>query len=221
MQENNTNHQKQGSGAPKQTGLSWSTPASTNTNHGSIQKPSSPAKMPTPVVSASSSSSAQGGMAVKYLGMIVVGLVAGVVVAWAWTSWRPSDTAQNAQTPSAENNLGVNTNTVPALGSDAALTILSPQPAGTSVAVQKAIVSAPTWIVVYEDNNGKPGNALGAALFFPERQTGTVELLRATTPGKSYLAVKQVDNGDRKFSLKDDEYLSEGGEVQWVTFETR
>jgi len=82
-------------------------------------------------------------------------------------------------------------------------------------------VSAPTWIVVYENNAGQPGNALGAALFFPENQGGTVELLRGTTAGKSYLATEQVDNGDRKFSLKDDQFLSEDGVPQWVTFEVK
>jgi len=35
------------------------------------------------------------------------------------------------------------------------------------------------------------------------------------------LAAEQVDNGDRKFSLKDDQLVMVGGAIQWVTFETK
>jgi hypothetical protein len=158
--------------------------------------------------------------------MIVVGVIVGVLVAWGWSSMRPSGTpitASSTTTGSATagTNLGVSTTSIPALGADPSLLIMSPQSSGRSVAIAKAIVSVPTWVVIYENKEGKPGNALGAALFFPERQTGSVELLRATTAGKSYLAVKQVDNGDRKFSLKGDPFLSEGGNVMWVTFEVK
>lgn len=169
--------------------------------------------------------------------MVVLGVVAGALIAWGYSSWHRSakmtadttslgDTkgetvANNNSTSSSDKDLGVNMAGATAVGSDASFTIPSPQAAGTSVAVAKAVVAAPTWVVIYENNDGKPGNALGAALFFPDHQTGTVELLRSTTPGRSYLAVKQVDNGDRKFSLKDDQYLSEGGSVQWVTFQAK
>lgn len=208
----------------KQGGLSWSAPQNQNAS----PKPVVPVQKPlaTPVaVSLQHNSNAA-----KYAGMVVVGIIAGVVIAWAWVSWSPSGTTasnstatttrQTSTTATAGNNLGVDTSTLPVLGSTATLSVASPQAAGNSVAISKAVVSAPTWVVIYEDNNGKPGNALGAALFFPDRQTGTVELLRATTAGKSYLAVKQVDNGDRKFSLKEDQFLTEGGTVQWVTFRT-
>jgi hypothetical protein len=182
---------------------------------------SAPVVAKTPAVSATVASPSK---SAKYIGMIVVGILAGVVIAWGATSFRSSSVAENGSadgTASTSKNLGVDTTSVPSLGSDPSLTIMSPQPAGMSVQVAKAIVSSPTWVVVYEDSNGKPGNALGAALFFPEHQTGAVELLRATSPGKNYLVVRQMDNGDRKFSLKDDQFLSEGGEVQWVTFQTR
>ncbi len=213
MQENNgNNNQKQG-------GLSWSAPAAQTPAQKSVTqtKPAASVKMP------EGGSSSTG----KYVGMVAAGIVAGALIAWGWSAFRaPSSTVSESDTTKTDTsttasdntNLGVDTSSVPALGSDPALSIMSPQSAGASVAISKAIVTTPTWVVVYEDNNGKPGNALGAALFFPERQTGTVELLRATTAGKSYLVAKQVDNGDRKFSLKDDQFLSEGGVVQWVTF---
>lgn len=174
-----------------------------------------------------------GSSASRYAGMIVLGVIAGVLIAWGFSAARKGtpSTATNASSTvstqgtqavgSASDNLGINTNSAPAIGADPGFTIMSPQTAGSQVVVYKAIVSQPTWIVVYDNKGGQPGNALGAALFFPEVQSGTVELLRPTLSGKSYLAVKQVDNGDRKFQLHGDQFLSEGGEVQWVTFEVR
>ena len=200
MSENNSNDQKQG-------GLSWTTPAQSPMP---VQKPViTPNVQMMPPKQASNST--------KYIGMIVLGVIAGVIIAWGYSALRsPQEAASTADT-----NTGSDTSTALISASGLGLTIASPQIAGNSVAVAKAAVSAPTWIVVYENNAGQPGNALGAALFFPENQGGTVELLRGTTAGKSYLATEQVDNGDRKFSLKDDQFLSEDGVPQWVTFEVK
>src|SRR3989344_4018544 len=199
MPENNRDNQKQG-------GLSWSTPAQSPMP---AQKPAAAKAEVMPSKPASNSR--------KYISMIILGVIAGVVIAWGYSALRsPQESASTADT-----NTGAGTSTVPTLASGFGLTIASPQIAGNSVAVAKAAVSAPTWIVVYENNAGQPGNALGAALLFPENQGGTVELLRGTTAGKSYLATEQVDNGDRKFSLKDDQFLSVDGSPQWVTFEVK
>jgi len=200
MPENNSNNQKQG-------GLSWSTPA---------QNPL-PAQKPTAAPQVHVMPSKPASNSTKYIGMIVLGVIAGVIIAWGYSALRsPQEAASTADT-----NTGTDTSTALISASGLGLTIASPQIAGNSVAVAKAAVSAPTWIVVYENNAGQPGNALGAALFFPENQGGTVELLRGTTAGKSYLATEQVDNGDRKFSLKDDQFLSVDGSPQWVTFEVK
>ena len=214
MQQND-NNQKQGP-------LSWSTPSTSST-----PKKEAPASPSVPPIAMTGSNTG------KYVGMVVVGIIAGVLIAWGWSAVRnPSVAGQSAtsteqgteqastQTDSSGTSVSTSTG-APAQGADSAFTITSPQPAGTSVAIAKAIVDRPTWIVVYENKNGTPGNALGATLFFPAAQQGKVELLRATVAGKSYLAVKQVDDGDRKFELRGDQYLSEGGEVQWVTFEVR
>ena len=199
-------------GEQKQGGLSWSTPAQSQIP---LQKAPTPPKIPKNSPTPASNSA-------KYTGMIVLGIIVGVAIAWGWTALRSSKTTESTATPTTEEGSTTTNSTVaPAQGSDPSLTIMTPQSPGTSVSVEKAIVASPTWVVVYENNNGKLGNALGAGLFFPEKQSGTVELLRATMSGKSYLAVKQVDNGDRKFSLKDDQFLSEGGTVQWVTFEVK
>ncbi len=211
MQENNggNNNQKQG-------GLSWSMPSS---SPAPVQKP---AQTPLKVSVSANTPATVTWSSAWYVGMVVIGVIAGVIIAWGWVALRsPANETATATATTTVNDLGVNTTTVPTLGFDPALTVMSPQSAGMSVAIAKVVVSSPTWVVIYENKEGKPGNALGAALFFPESQSGTVELLRSTLPGKTYLVAKQVDNGDRKFSLKGDQFLSEGGVVQWVSFETK
>ena len=220
-----------GEGQNKQQGLSWSTPAS------GAQAPKQPTPAPVSAhapITAIMPPTPKGGGGAKYAGMIGIGILAGVLAAWGYsTLYSPvatNTTSEKTTTDTSNTNdknitavgaLGVDTNTLPTIGSSASLSIMSPQRPGDSVAIESAIVAVPTWIVVYEDKDGTPGNALGAALFFPGQPSGTVELLRSTVSGKSYLAVKQQDNGDRKFSLKDDAYLAENGKVMWVPFEVK
>ena len=195
----------------KQGGLSWSTPAqSPAPAHKQFTAPKPP---PITIVAPAQSS------AKKYAVMIALGIIAGVVIAWGWSAFNAR--SKSPASTSAEKNLGVDASAAPSLASGSSLNITSPQVAGNSVAVAAVSVSVPTWIVIYESNAGQPGNALGAALFFPESQSGTVELLRGTAAGKSYLVAQQVDNGDRKFSLKDDQFVTIDGEVQWATFEVK
>ncbi len=218
--------QQSNPGQPKQNNLSWSTPNQNQNQKPSTapQKPAMPAQAVLPPTGPKSDTP-------KYVGMIVLGVIVGVLGAWAFASIRSGSTASNATSTeqsatsmaatdaTSSMALGVNTNSLGAMTDDG-LTISSPQKAGPTVAIDKAVVSAPTWVVVYEDNAGQPGRALGATLFFPGNPTGSVNLLRATVVGKSYLAAKQLDNGDRQFSLHTDQFVTENGKVQWVTFTT-
>lgn len=105
---------------------------------------------------------------------------------------------------------------------NAALSIPSPQDPGFEVAVSRVIVSELTWVVVYENRAGQPGNALGAALFTSERQSGVVNLLRGTLPGQTYLAGQSRDDGDHIFSLDNDPPVRNAqGDPVFVEFRTR
>lgn len=107
-------------------------------------------------------------------------------------------------------------------GSNSTFAAASPQDAGTAVAVSNMNLSAPTWIIVYESHNGTPGNILGAGLFFPGDTSATVELLRATTAGQTYLVTAAVDNGDKLFSIKDEKpVVDSSGKQVWITVQTR
>jgi hypothetical protein len=93
------------------------------------------------------------------------------------------------------------------------------------VAVSRVLVSQPTWVVVYEDHAGVPGNALGAELFLPQSegtaQSGTVELLRGTLPGQTYFAGEALDDGDKIFSLTNDKPIRDAqGNPVLVQFTT-
>lgn len=153
--------------------------------------------------------------AAKLAGWVAAGLVAGVIVAWAGTSLLSRNAPSSNATSSTVS--GTQETATPGQGSSGALTVNSPQKAGLSIAAS-ASVSQPTWVAVYESQNGKPGNVLGAALFFPGQGSGTVELLRGTAAGQTYFATLQTDNGDHKFSLHGDPLLTEGGAPLWVSF---
>ena len=100
------------------------------------------------------------------------------------------------------------------------VTVATPQPAGMSVAVSNVSVSVPTWIVVYKNNSGVAGNALGAGLFLPGGPVDAVPLLRATEAGQSYLVGESVDNGDRVFDLHGDAQVKDAqGTPLFVTFQ--
>jgi hypothetical protein len=102
------------------------------------------------------------------------------------------------------------------------LSIPSPQDPGLQIAISHITVSELTWVVVYENRGGQPGNALGAALFTPDRQSGVVELLRGTLPGQTYLAGQSRDDGDHIFSLDNDPPVRDAkGDPVFVEFRTR
>ena len=137
-QQQNPNHNK--------NNLSWSTPqkpltpvAPAPTHH----KPEAP--LGKPIMPAESVDS--GMSSAKIVGWLAGGIVAGVVLAWGGTALlsNKTDTAATETTQTTNSTTSTNTaNTgtgTPAEGSDPSLLLMSPQKAGTSVAINKAIVS--------------------------------------------------------------------------------
>ncbi|MES2202790.1 MAG: hypothetical protein V4474_00460 [Patescibacteria group bacterium] len=214
----------QNNSADKKPSLSWSTPA-----------------VATPAVKALTSQKlpmtmAGSGNTSRYVGIFAAGLIVGFLLSWGYTAaTHPSGvtTATTSGTPKTV----VKTNNTPTTvqGSDAvaagvvigqdgmahsnaALSISSPQRAGLSVAVSDVEVTVPTWVVVYESQNGEPGNVLGAHLFFASG-AGTVTLLRSTVAGHSYFVGTSPDNGDRKYSKSADKpAMFEDGSIEVTGF---
>lgn len=80
--------------------------------------------------------------------------------------------------------------------------VVNDQPAGPIVEVTMLTLSKPGWVAVYEDNNGTPGNVLGAARFEEGIHLGEISLLRSTEPGKIYYLILHADTNTREFDLK-------------------
>ncbi|MDB5224653.1 MAG: hypothetical protein JWO43_275 [Candidatus Adlerbacteria bacterium] len=95
--------------------------------------------------------------------------------------------------------------TLPATGTEPSATsgdlVVGNQPAGNSVKVSGLTVSTPTWVVVYDENNGKPGNVIGAAMVFSGQSSVSVSLLRKTVSGHTYMVgLSSTNNGSHTYS---------------------
>ncbi len=142
------------------------------------------------------------------------GFVAGIAAAFLWqyatapssqwekgtgsataTTGAPAQQSADTGKPEAPVSPGYSRDSVAAV---------SPQRGGFSVTLESIAVSAPTWAVIYDDEEGMPGNALGARLFHSGEVVGPVRLLRATEKGRKYFVGLQTDDGDRKFELHGD-----------------
>ena len=220
-EQNNSTGGQQGGQKPT---LSWSQPAAAkpatapNANTGVTNTTPKPAAPATPVKSANVSASADSSNMGTYIGIFVAGLIIGALVGWGITSGKSGSTATVATSTSMATSSGNSaaaansgSGTIDLSGATAgpnSVTLAAQQQAGFAVAVSKVIVTQPTWLVVYEDHNGVPGNAIGAGLFFSAsiggNTSGTIQLLRATLPGQSYFVGQSLDDGDKIFSLQND-----------------
>ncbi len=135
----------------------------------------------------------------------------------------PSTVTPAVNTTTAVASANVLPSTVPVgMSADASqLTVPTPQAAGSQVEVSNMVATVPTWVVIYENNNGKAGNALGAALFLPGHTSSQVELLRNTVAGQTYLVSEAQDtDGTHVFSLKGDApVLDQNNSQIWVQFQ--
>ncbi len=163
-----------------------------------------------------------------YAGVFIGGLIVGALLGWGVTDLHQGSSEVSMSTGSTTmmDMSSTSASTINLAGSMVGGTSLAvaTQPAGYSVAVSGVDVTEPTWVVVYDDNNGAPGNALGAGLFYPTAMGGTTSsnmpLLRATLPNTNYLVGESIDNGTHQFSLKDKQVLDTSGSPLWVTFQT-
>lgn len=193
--------------------LSWNNPAPGSSAPAGQPKETKPAVLGTPVGATGTTT-----RTAKTVGWLAVGVVAGVVIAWGATTALRGGT--NAGSTLAGENAGSTSSTsTQAAATSSLVTVASPQKAGDTVAVGGINVAAPTWVVVYESRGGTPGNVLGAALFFPGTESGSVSLLRNTTAGQTYFVTERKDNGDHQYSsAKDALVLGADGQPSWATF---
>lgn len=163
-------------------------------------------------------------------GSFVVGLIVGVLLGWTWFSLRTDSSGGTTATSTA-------TSTKTTIPSKTTTTTKTPTAAPTTVTggikvtavtnlrvdVSNVSVTKATWVVVYDNVSGAPGNALGARLFFGTAQggstSGSITLLRGTVSGKQYFVGQNVDNGDKKFSKQSDKAVAgANGEPTMLSF---
>ncbi|HUD02591.1 MAG TPA: hypothetical protein VMR46_01035 [Candidatus Paceibacterota bacterium] len=214
MQENTGHSQNNNQGGQQSQGqkssLSWSqpiVPASTASN-----VPPSVTSVPRSTAPVAPQTKSYTG---TYTSIFIAGIIIGALVGWGIAGSHrgtPAMVATSTEMAATSTSSATSQNTTaPTLGTtdmSGDFVVSSPQASGFAVAVSRVVVSQPTWVVVYEDHAGVPGNALGAELFLPQSgnaaQSGTVELLRGTLPGLTYLAGEALDDGDKIFSLASD-----------------
>lgn len=172
------------------------------------------------------------------VGAVLIGLIMGTLISFAWFKTADKDaltvtgknsvdigtsTAEISPTDTASSSNDTASTPVPAIADNTeGLLSIDDQPAGLSVSVAHASVSSDQWLVIVEDRGGQPGNVLGAARFVGGAQSGEVQLLRATTPAKTYYGLIYKDDGDRIFSLEGDTPLrDESGNLILVSFIAR
>ncbi len=96
------------------------------------------------------------------------------------------------------------------------------QNAGSQVMITALSITSPTWIVIYDNNNGQPGKALGAGLVFPTTKAPVnISLLRPTLAGHTYIVGQRIDNGDHQYSAQTDKLVTDSsGKPVWLQFQT-
>ena len=192
-------------GGSQKPSLSWQTPNTPTNKLAQADKQKSSGSAPAPKADKNQPQSISS-MA-TYVGIFVAGLIVGVLLGWGIVSSREGTSSTATTTSQGATTTNTNTNTGSTLGTGDVV-ISASQPAGPSVAVSKINVGKPTWVVVYDNNAGAAGRALGATLFLPTaaggESSGTIDLLRPTVAGTTYLVGQLVDDGDYNLSFSKD-----------------
>ncbi len=78
---------------------------------------------------------------------------------------------------------------------------------GRSVSIAVALLEKPSFVVIHEDNAGKPGKILGASGVLPAGETKNltpITLSRATADGETLYAMLHLDDGEGTFDATKD-----------------
>lgn len=130
-----------------------------------------------------------------------IGLVALIVIAigaYYWYGMRPAD-APEPSADSSETSLGM-------FAEENAIVVTDQKP-GPTIAVADALLKAPGFVVIHEDNGGAPGAIIGssALLEASENLNVIITLTRAAKDGETLHAMLHADvNGNGAFEAATD-----------------
>lgn len=226
--------QNQQGGSQKPSTLSWTAPGTQHKPAAPQDNKPKPQTPPPPAQKPSVKGGEEKSNMTTYVGIFIAGLIVGGLLASVFTgqhgtptvSTETSNTGTTTTTTTTNTTAGVDLTGSTLAGGLQGLTIASGQEAGATVAVSSISVQKPTWVIIYDNQGGVPGRALGAQLFFPVSQggetSGTVSLVRSTLAGHSYLAGERIDNGDNTYVPADDhQVLDANGQALTVQFDTK
>jgi len=162
----------------------------------------------------------------KYRVHIIVGAIALAVGFIFGAVWKSADMGENNGAYSPTRDATSTTD------SEASSTALMPekqvtlfvadQKPGSIVFVENVSVNVPSWVVIAEDESGKPARILGAQLFVRGMTIGSVDLLRPMIAGATFHALIYRDNGDNKFDYKvDTPMIDARGKMVQSVFDTK
>ncbi len=151
-------------------------------------------------------------LAVSFL----IGLVVGLGIYWIFDrNAVPVDDISTAGDDTSE--LATTTNDVVTLGANGIA--VGAQRAGKVVTLSEITLKNPAWVAIHDDVNGQPGKVLGAHLFDAGTRAGSIELLRSTVDGKSYLIVIHKSDGNATYSSQTDKPLTDdSGKILMTSF---
>lgn len=155
--------------------------------------------------------------------IFVVGIVIGLFGGYLFFAQGTDKAAQATEGSMMTDDSQMHAEDTGAMSNTTNEVVVNNQPAGDSVTIDSATLTKEAWIVIRDKNeDGEPGNILGAQLFTPETKTGTVSLLRNTIPDQSYYVAIYADDGDHEFEFKtDDKPVVDGlGDIILVEFHT-
>jgi hypothetical protein len=81
---------------------------------------------------------------------------------------------------------------------------MSDQYPGNVVYLSSVQVENPSWVAIQADNNGQPGEVIGALHFAGGINPGKITLTKPTVEGGTYYAVIYTDDGAVKFNATTD-----------------
>lgn len=89
--------------------------------------------------------------------------------------------------------------------------VISDQFPGNIVYLSSVQLSKPGFVVIRKDNKGTPGDVIGSQYFDKGINPGKITLTSATVEGGIYYAQLYVDDGDKKYSSKDESVKDSSG----------
>ncbi len=131
--------------------------------------------------------------------IVIILALAGIVLLVRKPAMAPSEIPLTANNQSANTNESMHE----ATGSGAALSV-STQKAGSSAVIDQVTLTKPGFVVVHEDNAGKPGKIIGQTFLLTPGIKQDVVVKVTLQAGKTYYAMLHLDDGDKKFSAAAD-----------------